>query len=126
MKTIIALATAGLFLSPAAFAQTTTGPATPNSPPVQIGSNDTSAKLSTIQQRMKSDLRKDGFTNVKVMPNSFLVTAKDKSGNPVTMIIGPMSMTEVVAQAAPGASTSSGSRASRSDNNAATTGTTSQ
>ena len=34
-----------------------------------------------------------GFTDVKVVPDSFLVSAKDKQGYPVTMLIGPNSLT---------------------------------
>jgi PRC-barrel domain len=40
-------------------------------------------------------LQQSGFTDVKVVPDSFLVQAKDKSGNPVTMFIGPNSFDEV-------------------------------
>lgn len=40
-------------------------------------------------------LQQSGFTNIKVVPESFLVQANDKSGNPVTMFIGPNSATEV-------------------------------
>src|SRR5665811_455937 len=40
--------------------------------------------------------------SVKVMPDSFLVQATDKSGNPVTMFIGPNSMTEVTTVGANG------------------------
>ena len=42
-----------------------------------------------------TNLQQSGFTNVKIMPESFLVQAKDKSGNPVTMFIGPNSFDEV-------------------------------
>ncbi|CAN5511002.1 hypothetical protein BH11PSE4_BH11PSE4_07220 [soil metagenome] len=48
-----------------------------------------------IQQQMTNNLQQSGFTNVRVMPDSFLVQANDKSGNPVTMFITPNSMTEV-------------------------------
>ena len=41
-------------------------------------------------------LEKSGFTDLKVMPGSILVRGKDKSGNPVAMILNPGSMTEVV------------------------------
>lgn len=44
---------------------------------------------------MTANLQQAGFTNVKVMPDSFLVQATDKSGNPVTMFITPTSMTGV-------------------------------
>jgi hypothetical protein len=47
---------------------------------------------------MKVDLEKAGFTDVTLRPGSFLVQAKDKSGNPVTMMIPTNSLTEVVDQ----------------------------
>lgn len=49
-----------------------------------------------MQQQMTTNLQQSGFSDVKVMPDSFLVQAKDKSGNPVTMFITPNSMTELV------------------------------
>lgn len=50
---------------------------------------------ATLRQQMTTDLQQSGFTNVKVMPDSFLVQANDKAGNPVTMFITPNSMAEV-------------------------------
>ena len=50
---------------------------------------------ATLRQQLSTDLQQSGFTNVKVMPDSFLVQANDKAGNPVTMFITPGSMTEV-------------------------------
>ena len=47
-----------------------------------------------LRQQLTSSLQQSGFTNIKVVPDSFLVQANDKSGNPVTMIIGPNSATE--------------------------------
>jgi len=48
-----------------------------------------------IRQQLTNGLQQSGFTNIKVVPESFLVQANDKSGNPVTMFIGPNSATEV-------------------------------
>jgi hypothetical protein len=48
-----------------------------------------------MTQRLRSDLSKAGFTDIKIMPSSFLVRAKDSQGNPVMMVINPDSMTEV-------------------------------
>jgi hypothetical protein len=50
---------------------------------------------SNLRQQLTSSLQQSGFTNIKVVPDSFLVQARDKSGNPVTMFIGPNSQTEV-------------------------------
>ena len=50
---------------------------------------------TSIRQQIQDQLSKTGYTGVQIMPSSFLVRAKDKSGNPVEMIIGPDSFTEV-------------------------------
>jgi hypothetical protein len=50
---------------------------------------------SNIRQQLTNNLQQSGFTNIKVVADSFLVKATDKSGNPVTMFIGPNSETEV-------------------------------
>ena len=47
-----------------------------------------------LRQQLTNSLQQSGFTNIKVVPDSFLVQANDKSGNPVTMFIGPNSATE--------------------------------
>ncbi|MDT7951386.1 MAG: hypothetical protein RQ966_07770 [Acetobacteraceae bacterium] len=44
---------------------------------------------------MRNDLEKAGFTDVHVMPSSFLVRAKDKQGRPIMMVINPDSVTEI-------------------------------
>ena len=50
---------------------------------------------TNIRQQLQDQLAKAGYTDVKVMPSSFFVQAKDKQGNPVAMVIGPDSFTEV-------------------------------
>jgi hypothetical protein len=50
-----------------------------------------------VRRQLASDLKQAGFTDVRVMPESFLVQAKDKSGDPVNMFITPSGMTEVAA-----------------------------
>jgi hypothetical protein len=40
-------------------------------------------------------LQNAGFTDIKMMPSSFIIRAKDKDGNPVMMVINPDSITEV-------------------------------
>ena len=58
------------------------------------GANATNARQTAqnLPQEIRAKLKNDGFTNVKVIPGSFIVSAKDKRGEPVTMIIGPDSM----------------------------------
>ena len=60
---------------------------------------------------MTTTLQQSGFTDVKVMPDAFLVSAKDKSGDPVTMLINPNSMTEVIGTNAPAQSGATGAGA---------------
>ena len=61
---------------------------------------------------MRTTLQQSGFTDVKIMPDSFLVRAKDKSGSPVTMFIGPDSVTEVLGGTAAKGATSTTTSAS--------------
>lgn len=49
----------------------------------------------TLQQRMLANLNQSGFSDVKVAPGSFYVSAKDQDGNPVSMFITPNSMAEI-------------------------------
>ena len=56
--------------------------------------NNTSAQTTqSIPQELRQKLTADGFTEVHIMPSSFLVSAKNKSGESVLMRIGPDSMT---------------------------------
>lgn len=48
-----------------------------------------------IQQQVRNNLQAAGFSDIKIMPESFMVRAKDKSGNPVMMVINPDSITAV-------------------------------
>ncbi|HZT24221.1 MAG TPA: hypothetical protein VFA57_00840 [Pseudolabrys sp.] len=72
-------------------------------------SGNTAASNVSAQQlpeEIKNKLQQDGFTDVKVIPGSFLVSAKDKNGDTVNMVIGPNSMmmlTEVPANTTTGA-----------------------
>lgn len=65
----------------------------------KTGTSDTgkasaaSQSNQSLPQQVRNKLRDQGFTDVQVVPGSLLVSAKDKEGDPVTMIIGPNSMT---------------------------------
>jgi glucose/arabinose dehydrogenase len=84
MKSVLLAAGAALALSQApALAQ----PATQSAPTPQTAQN--------VQQKVRSDLQNEGFSDIHVMPESFTVRAKDKAGNPVMMVINPDSFTEV-------------------------------
>jgi len=54
--------------------------------------------LQALPQQLQQTLQEAGLTDVKVMPHSFLVHAKDREGNPVMMVISPdslMAVTEI-------------------------------
>ena len=55
----------------------------------------------TIQTQVQNNLQQAGFTDIQIMPSSFLVRAKDKAGNPVMMVISPDSVTAVTEITAP-------------------------
>ena len=84
-----------------AVAATATAPAASINSQTATPSSQTSAHIS---QKLRNDLTKAGFTNITIMPSSFLVRAKNFEGNPMMMVINPDSVTEVTAQAAPAAS----------------------
>jgi hypothetical protein len=83
-RILISAAVASVFAFPALAADSLTNPnnAIPNAPQT----------TQNLPAQIRSKLEQDGFTDVNVVPGSFLVSAKDKSGDPVTMVIGPNSM----------------------------------
>ena len=48
-------------------------------------------------QKIYHRLEQAGFSDVHIMPHSYLVRAKDPDGNPVMMVINPDSVTAVTA-----------------------------
>ncbi len=79
-----------------AFSQTNS--ATVSSPPTtgSISAQDQNQNQSTnIRQQVQQNLSKAGYTDIKIMPESFLVRAKDPSGNPIMMVINPDSVAAV-------------------------------
>ncbi len=106
MRTFL-LTTAALAMAAAAPAFAATGTDTAAGPSMNqsgmTGANsgtDTSGPLSgpmgaVVQQKIHNEMSQAGFTDIHVMPQSFLVRAKDSSGNPVMMVINPDSITAV-------------------------------
>ena len=47
----------------------------------------------SVPQKIREKLTAQGFQDVKIAPGSYVVSAKDKDGNRVMMMIGPTSMT---------------------------------
>ncbi|MGA9599929.1 MAG: hypothetical protein WBS22_06695 [Methylocystis sp.] len=61
--------------------------------PSTTGQSMTGQTAQNVPQELQQKLTDQGFSDVKVVPDSFLVSAKDKQGYPVTMLIGPNSLT---------------------------------
>jgi hypothetical protein len=93
MKQVLFMGAALLMSSSSAFAQTNSTLAPATSAPKSAGAG--------VREQLTTNLQKSGFTDVKVMADSFLIEAKDKAGNPVTMFLSPGSLTEVT-DASPG------------------------
>lgn len=54
-----------------------------------------------IASKIRNNLEQAGFTDIHVVPQSFLVQAKDKQGNPAMMVVTPDSFTMVTAMNSP-------------------------
>ena len=110
---LLASASALLLISGAVAANAAQTPAVDAGPVVQnsdaMEAADALAPMN-IRQQIQSQLTKAGYTDVTIMPSSFYVRAKDKKGNPMEMVIGPDSFTEVT-EMAPKATASSGTMA---------------
>lgn len=68
-----------------------------------------SLNQNSLRAQLKQNLSKSGFTDIKIMPSSFYVQAKNKKGEPVAMVIGPDTFTAVTKIKAPGANNSQAS-----------------
>lgn len=78
--------------------------------------------MTALGQKLQSQ----GFTNVQVVPGSFLVSAKDKDGDPVNMVIGPHSMTMFTSTSANESNSSNDSNSSGNTGASSGTGTSNQ
>ena len=94
-----------------AIAQTKTPAPQPGSTPSINETQSTMPNASThgsLRAQVRDMLQKEGFTDVRVMPSSFMVRAKGKDGNPVVMSISPDSFTEVSEVGSPASDNSAG------------------
>ncbi len=66
-----------------------------NAAKTNVGDKGDAKTNASVRARIADDLKKAGFTDLKVTPDSFIVRAKDKTGNPVVMMIDPDSLTEI-------------------------------
>lgn len=84
-----------------------------------IGTPAPGMSASSIRNHLMQDLKKAGYTDVKIVPASFVAEAKDKQGHPVTMMISPDSfttITEVPQSTSTTSSKASGSETSTASN----------
>jgi hypothetical protein len=91
---------AGLLLSSAAFAQSTTNiqPGSNNPSSSQNSNSQNSSQQPTTSQiasQIRTNLERAGFKDIKLMPGSFIVRAQDQNNNPVMMVINPDSVTAI-------------------------------
>ena len=54
-----------------------------------------------LAQMLKDELAKAGLTDISVASASFIVHAKTQAGKPVTLVVGPDGVTEIVKVTAP-------------------------
>jgi hypothetical protein len=106
-RKLLVLAVAGLLAPGVALAQGTGSTAAQNDQTKKSEAGRQSSGEQSLPQNIRQTLKDDGYTNVNVVPGSYIVTAKNKRGYPVTMIIGPHSMTMLTA--IPGQDSSAGS-----------------
>lgn len=90
-KLLIPAFGAALAMSGAALAQSSN-----SSTPANTGGGQPAAtqpaQLANAQ-RVKQDLEKAGFSDVRIVAESFVVQAKSKDGDPILMTIGPHGFT---------------------------------
>jgi hypothetical protein len=66
-----------------------------------------------MRMQLSDNLTKAGYTDVKVVPEAFLVEAKNKAGERVVMFLSPDSTTVFTAQDAKGQETKTAPLASK-------------
>jgi hypothetical protein len=100
MRIILAASAAALILAQAASAQSPSSSQThsssSNQPLTSTAGQGTTQAQQPIREQLQKNLQSAGFTDIKMMPSSFLVRAKDPNGNPVMMVINPDSVAAVV------------------------------
>lgn len=107
---IPAFAAVGLLALPALVALPALAATTGSTEPSATTTKDT----TQVQQQLRQDLSKAGYSDIRIMPGSFLVQAKDRQGNETEMMISPHSMTEVTAMGTSDSTTHNGNNGSAS------------
>jgi hypothetical protein len=76
--------------------QTQNAPTPKAAPPAVVQSEDDALIRNTqaIERSVQTSLGRAGYTDVKMIPTSFLVRAKDADGKPVVLVLGPEALAE--------------------------------
>jgi hypothetical protein len=134
MKMLVAAAAVALLTAPVlAQSSPSSQNSEANQSPQTMQNQDTNSQANAqsskhglmAAQKIKQDLQKEGFTDVKVVAESFVVQGKSPDGDPVVMTIGPHGMSVFEAMNAKGSNSgtvgssneSSGSSNSNSSTN---------
>ena len=91
--------------APTAAGNTATAVVPPPSSPAAAKAGGAQVDGASLQQTLADNLKKAGYTDVKIWPDAFIVEAKNKSGAPTMMFLTPNSMTVFTAQDAHGQDT---------------------
>ncbi len=108
MKFFVIASTLAVLMTPA-FAQSSPSSGAQTSRATQNQSNDGQPQNIAIAQRLKKSLESEGFTDVKIVAQSFVVQGKSPDGDPVVMTIGPHGMSVFEAMNAGGSEETTGS-----------------
>lgn len=93
----VALGTTAFAAGPGAMDSTKNTGGTGSSAQQTTGSAQNSQSAQNLPQQIRSKLQNSGFTDITVVPQTFAVSAKDRDGDPVMMMIGPHTMTIIQA-----------------------------
>ena len=91
---LLATGTALLLCTTAAMAQNN-APNQPAASPSANSANTSTPSTTPLRDNIRGMLQRSGFSDIRVMPSSFMIRAKDQQGNPVMMSVSPDSITEI-------------------------------
>lgn len=95
LKTLAILSAVTAFAVAPAFAADTSSSTMNNANTNTNNSAPAPANAGHIGQSLRQDLTKAGFTDIRIAPEAYIVHAKNSSGDPVLMRIGPDAVTEL-------------------------------
>lgn len=125
MTRLLAAAVLVAGVSQVALAQgTSSNTGSGNQSSAQSGTQSGTQAAQSLPAELRQQLTDAGFTNVKIVPSSFVVQAQDKQGHPVLMQISPNSMTMLTSVPANSGSTT-GSGSSNSSSGSGSSGSSS-